>query len=178
MAEIVSCPSCQRKLQVPDNLSGQDVQCPTCSATFVAQTGTAPSPTPSAAPAKESPRPPERAGRKDWDDDGDDYGEPQTGHVRRRRRSDYEPHRGTMILVFGILSIVLGGLGLIFGPMAWIMGNADLRAIRAGRMDPEGEGQTNAGRVCGIVGTLLHGCVLLFVCGICFLGLLAGGTRR
>ncbi len=69
MAEVVSCPSCQRKLQVPDNLVGQDVQCPSCSATFLAQSGMAPVKTPSAAPVEDQPRLPERAGRKDWDDD-------------------------------------------------------------------------------------------------------------
>jgi hypothetical protein len=49
-------------------------------------------------------------------------------------------------------------LGLILGPMAWIMANNDLRAIREGIMDPRGESNTNAGRICGIIGTIL--CVL------------------
>ena len=63
------------------------------------------------------------------------------------------PHRGVIVLVMGILSIVLGWIGLILGPIAWIMGNSDLKEIRSGRMDPEGEGYTNAGRICGIVAT-------------------------
>jgi hypothetical protein len=40
--------------------------------------------------------------------------------------------------------------------MSWIMGNNDLQEIRAGRMNREGEGQTNAGRICGIIGTVLN----------------------
>jgi hypothetical protein len=39
--------------------------------------------------------------------------------------------------------------------MAWTMGSGDLREIRAGRMDPRGESNTNAGRICGIIGTIL-----------------------
>ena len=36
MPLVVDCPSCQRKLRVPDELLGQRVQCPTCSTTFEA----------------------------------------------------------------------------------------------------------------------------------------------
>jgi hypothetical protein len=43
------------------------------------------------------------------------------------------------------------------------MGNNDLAEMRAGRMDPEGEGLTNAGRICGIIGT-----ILMVVAGCCF----------
>jgi hypothetical protein len=63
-----------------------------------------------------------------------------------------KPHRGTLILVFGILGITVCG---IFGPIAWIMGNADINEIRAGTMDPSGEQLTNIGRILGIVGTVL-----------------------
>ena len=54
--------------------------------------------------------------------------------------------------MLGILSIVVCG---VFGPFAWIMGSQDLVAMRAGRMDPEGQGMTEAGRICGMIGTLL-----------------------
>ncbi|MCX6901913.1 MAG: DUF4190 domain-containing protein [Verrucomicrobia bacterium] len=63
-----------------------------------------------------------------------------------------QPHRGTLILVLGILSLVLCGP---VGIAAWIMGNTDLKEIDAGRMDPVGRGTTNAGRICGIIGTVL-----------------------
>src|SRR5262245_54635042 len=36
MPLVVDCPSCQRKLRVPDELLGKRVQCPTCSMTFEA----------------------------------------------------------------------------------------------------------------------------------------------
>ena len=63
-----------------------------------------------------------------------------------------KPHRATTILVLGILSlIVCAPLGII----AWIMGNADLKAMEAGTMDPAGRSNTNAGRICGIIGTVL-----------------------
>lgn len=62
------------------------------------------------------------------------------------------PHRGVMILVFGILGIVLC---VIFGIVAWVMGNGDLREMDAGRMDPEGRGLTQAGKICGMIGVIL-----------------------
>jgi hypothetical protein len=62
------------------------------------------------------------------------------------------PHRGALILVFGILSLVVC---FPLGFFAWAMGNSDLRAIDAGQMDPEGRGLTQAGKICGIVGSIL-----------------------
>lgn len=45
------------------------------------------------------------------------------------------PHRGTVILVLGIVGIVCC---FICGIIAWVMGNGDLREMAAGRMDPSG----------------------------------------
>ncbi len=60
------------------------------------------------------------------------------------------PHRGSTVLVLGILSIVVCG---ICGPIAWVMANKDLAAMAAGAMDPAGLDSTKAGRICGIIGT-------------------------
>src|SRR5579862_7956029 len=63
-----------------------------------------------------------------------------------------KPHRGTLILVFGIVSLVVcAPLGIA----AWIMGSNDLREMDKGAMDPAGRGNTSAGRICGIIGTVL-----------------------
>ena len=35
------------------------------------------------------------------------------------------------------------------------MGNNDMQQIEAGMMDPSGKGTTNAGKICGIIGTIL-----------------------
>jgi len=67
-------------------------------------------------------------------------------------RPSHQPHRGSLIIVLGIIALVVCAP---VGIAAWIMGNNDLREIRAGRMDPEGEGLTNAGRILGIVATVL-----------------------
>lgn len=89
----------------------------------------------------------------------------------RRRRDDYddeeyddrdyaEPHRGTTILVLGLLGLLVCGL---LGPFAWSMGSSDLKKMSAGRMDPSGRGETQAGYICGIVATILMGIGLIFV---------------
>ncbi len=64
-----------------------------------------------------------------------------------------KPHRGTLILVLGILSIPC--CGLFTGIPAWIMGGADQKEMDAGTMDPAGRSNTNAGKICGIIGTCL-----------------------
>jgi hypothetical protein len=68
------------------------------------------------------------------------------------------PHRGVLILVFGILSIVCC---LIFGIVAWVMASKDLKEMAAGRMDPAGQGMTKAGMICGIIGIALQLLVIL-----------------
>ncbi|MBC8868000.1 MAG: DUF4190 domain-containing protein [Planctomycetes bacterium] len=81
-----------------------------------------------------------------------------------------KPHRGVLILVFGILGLTVCG---IFGPVAWIMGNADMKEIRAGRMDPSGEQMTNIGRILGMVGSIL---ILVSMCFAVLWVLLIAGT--
>jgi Flp pilus assembly protein protease CpaA len=77
-------------------------------------------------------------------------------------------HRGVLILVFGILGLVVCAP---FGIAAWIMGSGDLKQMDAGQMDPGGRGMTQAGRICGIVATVLLAIgvvvgVLLFALGV------------
>ncbi len=63
------------------------------------------------------------------------------------------PHRGVLILVFGILSIVISCFPL--GIVAWVMGSSDLKDMDAGLMDSEGRGMTLAGKILGIVSVAL-----------------------
>ena len=77
------------------------------------------------------------------------------------------PHRGVLILVLGILSIVCC---LICGIIAWVMANKDFKEMAAGRMDPAGRGLTNAGKICGIVGIALQiVCFALWLLGVGFM---------
>ncbi len=92
---------------------------------------------------------------------------PQQAYGQQPYRN-YEGSRATTILVFGILSIVVCQL---FGPFAWSMGNADLRKVDEGLMDPRERGTIQAGRICGIVGT-----VLMIVSLVAFFGMLLLGA--
>ena len=72
--------------------------------------------------------------------------------VQQTTGQSLTPHRGTLILVLGILGIVCC---FICGIIAWVMGNNDLKQMAAGAMDPSGEGLTKAGKICGMVGVIL-----------------------
>lgn len=74
-------------------------------------------------------------------------------------------HRGVLILVLGIVSLVACGP---VGIAAWIMGNNDLREMDSGVMDPTGRAMTNAGRICGIIATIL------MIIGIVVVGIIFG----
>jgi hypothetical protein len=83
-------------------------------------------------------------------------------------RRDWEPERGGLVLVLGVLSLVClavcGPAGIALGITAWVLGHNDLRKMKARQMDPAGYGTTQGGYVCGIIGTALNtlwtlGCV-------------------
>ena len=59
-----------------------------------------------------------------------------------------KPHRGVIILVFGILGFVICPF---FGVAAWMMGTNDLQDMARGRMDSGGRDLTKAGRICGMI---------------------------
>ncbi len=63
-----------------------------------------------------------------------------------------KPHRGGVVLTLGILGIVVC---FIAGIVAWVMGKNDLAEMAQGLRDPEGEGMTRAGMICGIIGVVL-----------------------
>jgi len=247
MATIVDCPSCSRKLRVPEELLGKKVKCPTCSGTFdaVAAPDLGGTPMPSSpvrppvnpqlelgnesrippgsgerspAPAAPSETPPgslpvseqetlmhpgsepaaeqdlvscpycgEKIGKEatrcqfcgeelDEEDRGNDRPWDQDYRPYRDVRRDSEPHRGTLILTLGISSIVVsvlstcsyglaGIVGLILGICVWVMGQKDLKKMRSNQMDPQGLGSTQAGWICGIIGTIFGGLGVL-LCGV------------
>lgn len=157
-----TCPKCSQKLRVPDDLVGQSVKCPQCGHIFTAQLeggGGAATSTPKPAPTEigDIMQPP---ARPRWEEG------PSSGPARSR---PLEPHRGSLILVLGILSIL--GIGSpITGIVAWVLGNSDLAKMRQGLMDREGESTTNAGRILGIISTVLF--TLSFLACCCYLGII------
>jgi hypothetical protein len=72
-------------------------------------------------------------------------------------------------------SLVLGILGLVccqlLSPVAWYIGNQELRSIREGRSPAAGQGTASAGMILGVVGSVflamgvLMGIIWVFVFG-------------
>ena len=98
------------------------------------------------------------------------YGQgPQYGYGYPPPGYGVEHPQGTTVLVLGILSLVICG---IIGPFAWSMGNRALAEIDAA---PPGyfrnRGNVAAGRICGIIATILLIVSVLFI--IVFFGLFA-----
>jgi hypothetical protein len=116
------------------------VQCPSCKNTFTANVSSAP------------PERPSRAGRRADTDDDDDAERPS-------RRRHLAAHRGDTIQLLGILSFFL--VPLVLGPCAWIMGRSDLAEMDAGRMDPAGRQATQTGKTCGMIATIIWGCIAI-----------------
>jgi hypothetical protein len=77
-----------------------------------------------------------------------------------RARSGFVRSNATAVMVLGICSLAVCSL---LGPIAWIMGRKELDRIRAGELPQSGYGMTNAGYICGIIGTILLPFSLLYL---------------
>ncbi len=92
------------------------------------------------------------------------HGAPVEGYLR--------PHRAASVLALGILGIVPC---FICGIIAWVMGKNDLKEMDAGTMDPSGRDMTKAGKICGMVGTLIA-CTYIALYALMFVILIIVGA--
>ncbi len=102
------------------------------------------------------------------------YGASQYGssqHGRPPYGTGYEPSQAVLALVLGIIGVFVFQL---VAPFAWVIGNRELRAIDAGHRNPDDRGLAVAGKILGIVGTVLLAFIVLFFV-LAFAGLIAVG---
>jgi hypothetical protein len=105
-------------------------------------------------------------------DDEDDRPWERRGAVRR----DCEPHRAALLAALGGASLVVGGCfgcipatGFLALPAALLtfdLARRDLMEMRAGRMDPAGEGQTRRAQYRAGVAVLFGGFNILVTVGL------------
>lgn len=78
-------------------------------------------------------------------------------------------------LILGIVGVICCGLA---APFAWVMGNRELEAIRNGLAPVANQGLATAGKILGIIGSILLGLSILWVVffgGLTMLSAIAGG---
>jgi hypothetical protein len=181
---------------VTDDLAGSRIRCPACDSAFDSSPdkgangdvpageeaakptpGTPWSVTPNARPATAPPPlsdvplgESDETARQEGDEDERPWEQPY--HEAEVRR-DCEPHRGNVVLILGILSLVLFWaplVGLIIGIVVIMMGRTDMKKIENGQMDPQGKGTTLAGWICGIIGTIFAALANLYelFCGVVY----------
>jgi hypothetical protein len=68
-----------------------------------------------------------------------------------------QPHRGWIVITVAILGLPLP----LLAPVAWAMGNADLKSMENGSMERAGRTATHAGYFIGACLTLLYGVIIL-----------------
>ena len=101
------------------------------------------------------------------------YGQPDyppQGH----HGSGQDHPKSTTVLVLGIVSLVVCQ---ILGPFAWVMGNRVLREIDSSSGRIGGRSTANAGRICGIVASVLL-ILSLVVLVVALVVLVAAGTQN
>jgi hypothetical protein len=117
-------------------------------------------PPPNQPPGNEPPYPSGPPGPQPGPYGGGPYGAGPYGAPGPYGGMPVEHPQGTTILVLGILSLVVCGL---LGPFAWSMGNSAQREIDQNPMAYTNRGSVVAGRICGIVATVLLIITAVFV---------------
>ncbi|MGH7128003.1 MAG: hypothetical protein ACREJB_12880 [Planctomycetaceae bacterium] len=163
------CPHCQKLLRTGDDKAGLAARCPQCAATLtvpvaaVREDQVAPSRgvPPGTGPTRPgSAQPHSATAPSEWHRPAPSYpvpsqygyGPPPGGMPYYAPGQYLPPHRGAMLLTFAILG---WAVCFIFGIMAWMMANTDLEEMRAGRMDPSGEGLTQAAKTVAMISAIL-----------------------
>jgi hypothetical protein len=98
------------------------------------------------------------------------YGAPY-GYGHRR-----EHPQGTTVLVLGVCSLAVGlacGVGLLLGPVAWIMGNTAIAEIDREPGVYSNRDAVQAGRICGIVASVI---LMLIVAGLVAAAIIAAAV--
>ena len=110
------------------------------------------------------------AAKRDDGDKDEDYPRPRRRRPRPFDDDDLRPHRGTSVLVIGIISLAIffSLPGLVLAIVALSLGLSDLGAMNRGEMMPDGRGQTKAGVTCAIVALSLELLLLVSCCGFGF----------
>lgn len=141
------CHTCGKLLRTTEENAGRPAACPACGDRV-------------AVPAANARQEPDAV-----------EGARDVGASRAARRPVRE-HRGGVILAFGILAWVT--TCFLFGVAAWALAIEDLRAMRAGEMDPSGERLTRAGMILGAISVVLTLVIFLGMIGLGGLALVLG----
>ncbi len=74
----------------------------------------------------------------------------------------------TVVLVMGILSIVICGIGVVLGIIGIVLANKDLALYRnnPGVYSEASFNNTKTGRICSIIGIILSSLIIVFYIGI------------
>lgn len=178
LGKMVRCPSCGQAFS--PRLDANATLAPSAMPDFELSRDDQPAHTESRLESDRSESPRQPQGRRLLESEGDTYAveldadaaAPPRGRdadrvSRRRRRrisrseeedDDVQPHRGVLILVLGILSIVLSCIplaGWILGGVSMAMGSHDEKLMEARAMDRSGRAMTKAGLITGIIGVFL-----------------------
>lgn len=185
----MKCTTCGREFETPLTGDRNRIRCPYCqmSQPAAAALGTEAAGAAFAGPQPYSPgaagvsfapaaSPGFARGADSSEASANPYQAPRVGNAPPNANVPYvwgmQRHRGSTILTLGIVSCALALIGavicnllqlvsLILGITAITMANHDRKAMASGSMDRSGQGQTTAGMILGIIGTVLSALLLV-----------------
>ncbi|HXU33550.1 MAG TPA: hypothetical protein VN851_23530 [Thermoanaerobaculia bacterium] len=83
--------------------------------------------------------------------------------------------------IAGILTVWCCGFGIVVSPFAWFLGHKELQMIASGQSPATGQGIAQAGKILGLIGTILGILMLvwvLFAGGLAFFQAMAANVGK
>lgn len=168
------CTHCGKVLRVPDEHLGKKARCPACQSINLIRTESPMGVNQARQSYQDPPVPPLNT-----------FAAPQQD-IQYSSKNPYEatayqsfshlaPHRGGLVLTLGIISLVCNFF-LVPGILAWVFGSSDLKQMKAGLMNREGESLTMVGMILGIVMTVLPLLGILFYIAMIVIVILFGAA--
>lgn len=161
MAIEFVCSNCGKTLRVPNEHLGKKARCPACQSINLIQ--------PAGYPANAQNLNSEESGSTSPSGDSENPAvhvadsklNPYASTTHPSSRLHAVPHRGGLVLTLGIVAFCCNFFFLP-GILAWVFGNSDLKQMKAGLMDREGETMTTIGMVLGIISVVFPLLAILF----------------
>lgn len=162
MSLSLTCPHCDGKLRVADNLAGKKIKCPKCATIFPVPASEKEAIVAEIPPAEPS------APIADFDDEEMPRSRQSTRNIRRDPTGDavstiipYKNGRALLAYYLGVFSFI-PCVGLLLGPAALILGILGWRYVKA-NPTAKGTGHALAGIIMGTLTTLGYWGLVIFI---------------
>jgi hypothetical protein len=103
------------------------------------------------------------------------FDQPQTNFTNKQQLPN-----ATVVLVMGILSIVICGIGVVLGIIGLVLGNKDTKLYNASPdlYNPSSYSNIKTGKICSVIGIIVSSLFIIVYAGLIIFAITAGNSYK